>query len=96
MPNLNDLNALHLPTGSCPQQMIMSAGKRHPLRPVKPDGEVYRRFDARLGMWVSLRTLDIEQDLVRFNCWQNNPRVASFWQEAVSYTHLTLPTNREV
>ncbi|WPN45855.1 GNAT family N-acetyltransferase [Pseudomonas sp. P8_241] len=105
MPNLNDLNALHRPTGSSlvahetetrlspqpcpgdsptgnyPQQMVMSAGKRHPLRPVKPDGEVYRRFDARLGVWVSLRTLDIEKDLARFNRWQNNPRVASFWQE---------------
>jgi RimJ/RimL family protein N-acetyltransferase len=28
-----------------------------------------------------LRTLEIEQDLARFNRWQNSPRVASFWQE---------------
>jgi len=68
-------------SGSYPQQMIFSADKRHPLRPGKPQGEVYRRFDARLGARVSLRTLDIEQDLARFNRWQNNPRVASFWQE---------------
>ena len=85
MPNLNDVNAQHLPTGSYPQLMVMSPGKCHPLRPVKPCGEVYRRFDARLGAWVSLRTLDIEQDLARFNCWQNNPRVASFWQEEGSF-----------
>ncbi|MDZ5434301.1 GNAT family N-acetyltransferase [Pseudomonas fluorescens] len=68
-------------TSSYPQQMVISGGKRHPLRPVKPQGEVYRRFDARLGAWISLRTVDIDQDLARFNRWQNSPRVASFWQE---------------
>jgi hypothetical protein len=40
-------------TGSYPQQMVISHGKRHPLRPAKPRGEVYRRFDARLGAWIS-------------------------------------------
>jgi len=68
-------------TSSYPQQLVISGGKRHPLRPVKPRGEVYRRFDARLGTWISLRTVDIDLDLARFNRWQNNPRVASFWQE---------------
>ncbi|MEX3777204.1 GNAT family N-acetyltransferase [Pseudomonas sp. MYb118] len=68
-------------TGSYPQQMVLSAGKRHPLRPVKPRGEVYRRFDTRLGAWISLRTVDIELDLARFNRWQNSSRVANFWQE---------------
>lgn len=67
--------------GSYPQQMVISGGKRHPLRPLKPRGEVYRRFDARLGAWISLRTVDIDLDLARFNRWQNSPRVASFWQE---------------
>jgi acetyl CoA:N6-hydroxylysine acetyl transferase len=68
-------------TPSYPQQMVISGGKRHPLRPLKPRGEVYRRFDARLGAWISLRTVDIDLDLARFNRWQNSPRVASFWQE---------------
>ncbi|MFL7962906.1 Protein N-acetyltransferase, RimJ/RimL family [Pseudomonas sp. NFIX10] len=68
-------------SGSYPQQMVITDGRRHPRRPMKPRGEVYRRFDARLGAWVSLRTLEIEQDLERFNRWQNSPRVASFWQE---------------
>lgn len=68
-------------TGSYPQQMVISDGKRHPLRPVKPRGEVYRRFDARLKAWISLRTVDIDLDLERFNRWQNSARVASFWQE---------------
>ncbi|MBK4991494.1 GNAT family N-acetyltransferase [Pseudomonas sp. S36] len=64
-----------------PQQMRITDGKRHPQRAPKPRGEVYRRFDARLGSWVSLRTLEIEHDLERFNRWQNDPRVEAFWQE---------------
>lgn len=64
-----------------PEQMIISAGKRHPRRALKPRGEVYRRYDTRLGAWVSLRALEIDTDLERFNRWQNHPRVAAFWQE---------------
>ncbi|MBC9250732.1 acetyltransferase [Pseudomonas alcaligenes] len=65
-----------------PQQMVMHAsGRRHPRRAPKPVGEVYRRFDAKLGAWISLRTLDIDSDLERFNRWQNSARVAAFWQE---------------
>lgn len=65
-----------------PQSLVMDAsGRRHPRRAPKPLGEAYRRFDARLGAWISLRSLDIEADLQRFNRWQNHPRVAAFWQE---------------
>lgn len=70
--------------GSYPQQMVISGGKRHPARAPKPRGEVYRRYDARLGAWISLRTVEIDVDLARFNRWQNSPRVASFWQESGS------------
>lgn len=69
------------PTAAFPQQLQMTDGKRHPRRAPKPVGEVYRRFDPRIQAWISLRTLDVEQDLARFNRWQNNPRVANFWQE---------------
>ncbi len=69
---------------SYPQQMIISGGKRHPYRAPKPCGEVYRRFDARLGAWISLRTVEIDHDLALFNRWQNSPRVMSFWQESGS------------
>ncbi|MBB6342365.1 RimJ/RimL family protein N-acetyltransferase [Pseudomonas fluvialis] len=65
-----------------PQLMVMHpTGRRHPRRAPKPVGEVYRRFDATLGAWISLRTLDIDADLERFNRWQNSARVAAFWQE---------------
>ena len=62
----------------------MTATTSHPQRPAKPQGEVYRRFDPRLGAWISLRTLDIELDLERFNRWQNTPRVLAFWDEGGS------------
>ena len=64
-----------------PQQMIISNGKRHPVRAPKPRGEVYRRFDARLGAWISLRTLEIDVDLAPSNRRQNSARVAVFSEE---------------
>ena len=67
-----------------PQQMTISGGKRHPLRAPKPAGEIYRRFDPRLGAWISLRTLAIDTDLERFSRWQNAPRVLEFWEEGGS------------
>lgn len=54
------------------------------IRPAKPVGEVYRRFDGRLATSISLRALDVDLDLERFNRWQNNPRVLQFWQEGGS------------
>jgi len=62
-----------------PQSLPVTASPS--LRPPKPAGEVYRRYDAQLGAWISLRTLDVDHDLERFHRWQNNPRVAQFWQE---------------
>ncbi|MCW2271584.1 acetyl CoA:N6-hydroxylysine acetyl transferase [Pseudomonas sp. JUb96] len=47
----------------------------------KPQGELYRRYDEHLGLWFSLRTLDIDADLALFNRWQNTTRVAPFWDE---------------
>lgn len=51
-------------------------------RPTKPQGEVFRRYDETLDMWISFRTLEIEQDLALYHRWQNIPRVAAFWDEA--------------
>ncbi|KAF1072458.1 MAG: N(6)-hydroxylysine O-acetyltransferase [Pseudomonas citronellolis] len=71
----------HAGQAAYPQVFRLDGGQRHPLRPAKPQGEVYRRFDARLGSWISLRALDIDADLERFNRWQNDPRVLAFWEE---------------
>lgn len=67
-----------------PEVIVKPGDTRHPVRPPKPMGEVYRRFDARLGSWISFRTLDISADLERFNRWQNTPRVEAFWEEGGS------------
>lgn len=65
-----------------PETLTMTHQVRHPVRPPKPRGEVYRRYDPRLQSWISFRTLDPSQDLARFNRWQNKPRVNEFWEEA--------------
>lgn len=66
-----------------PVTMIMDeSGRRHPRRRAKPAGEVYRRFDTGIQAWVSMRTLDIEEDLHRFMRWQNSERVAAFWEQS--------------
>lgn len=65
-----------------PEMLVMDNHVRHPVRPPKPVGEVYRRYDARLGSWISFRTLEVDRDLERFNRWQNKPRVNEFWEEA--------------
>ncbi len=67
-----------------PQLFAVAGGVRYPQRPPTPKGEVYRRFDNRLGQWISLRTLDVDTDLERFNRWQNDPRVSAFWEETGS------------
>lgn len=66
-----------------PVTMTMDAsGRRHPVRPAKPSGEVYRRYDHGIQAWVSLRMLDIDTDLERFMRWQNSERVAAFWEQS--------------
>ena len=67
-----------------PLQYRMTDGKRHPLRPLKPQGEVYRRYIPWLQATLSFRRLDVERDLAHFNRWMNDPVVAHFWQETGS------------
>lgn len=64
-----------------PQQPILSDGRRHPRRPPKPDGTVYRRHIPWLDATLSLRVIDPDIDLERFNRWMNDPVVAHFWEE---------------
>lgn len=56
-------------------------GQRHPLRPPKPSGLVYRRYIPWLGSTLNFRRVVIDKDLQRFNRWMNDPVVAAFWQE---------------
>lgn len=54
---------------------------RHPLRPPKPEGLVYRRRILWLDQTLTLRAASLA-DLATFHRWQNDPRVAAFFEEA--------------
>ncbi|WP_232629745.1 GNAT family N-acetyltransferase [Methylobacterium sp. Leaf118] len=69
------------PSGQTPLAYVMTGEKRHPQRPPKPVGEVYRRHMPRFKAEFSLRTVDIEADLETFNRWMNLDSVAEFWNE---------------
>ncbi|UAW64557.1 acetyltransferase [Mycoavidus sp. HKI] len=53
-----------------------------PVRPARPQGEVYRRYDVQIKRTISFRLVDVEQDAERFTCWMNSPRVNAFWEMA--------------
>ncbi|MCR4264867.1 GNAT family N-acetyltransferase [Nitratireductor sp. ZSWI3] len=53
-----------------------------PLRPPRPDGLMYERWLAELGLTVSLRPIDRRSDLPLFHHWMNQGRVAYFWELA--------------
>lgn len=60
----------------------MTAGKRHPRRPPKPEGLAYARFIPWLGQVVSFRAASLDSDLHVVHRWMNDPRVAAAWSEA--------------
>ena len=63
-----------------PLHYTVSDGKRHPVRAPYSNGEVYQRFVPELGQCFSLRTVEPTRDVDVFHAWQNNPRVAAFWE----------------
>ena len=65
-----------------PLMYVFSQGRRHPLRPPKPQGMVYSRYITWLGATLTFRTIDMTADLEHFNRWMNEPDVVAFWQEA--------------
>ncbi|MCP1198309.1 GNAT family N-acetyltransferase [Notoacmeibacter sp. MSK16QG-6] len=63
-------------------------GRDHPRRPAKPAGRFYERFDRDGGCAVSFDVLEIGSHLALFHKWQNDPRVAYFWEEDKSEEEL--------
>lgn len=53
-----------------------------PLRPPRPNGEVYRRFDPRIRHTLSFRLPQPHRDGAQFTGWMNTPRVNAFWEMA--------------
>ncbi|WP_075258411.1 GNAT family N-acetyltransferase [Herbaspirillum camelliae] len=80
-------NWLVQPQAPLPLRHCISAGKRHPQRPAKPAGTVYRRHIPWLGQTLSLRAFEGQDDLVRLNRWMNDPDVAYFWEEQGDLDH---------
>lgn len=78
------LAASWLPRGAAPcypLDYLMTGERRHPRRPPKPTGVVYRRTIPWLSATLSFRVATEELDSVRLNRWMNDPVVAEFWQE---------------
>lgn len=69
------------PTPPWPSLWQSGPNGRHPVRPPKPVGALYRRYIPWLGQYIELRAADMG-DLETFHRWQNNPRVAEFFEEA--------------
>ncbi len=51
-----------------------------PVRPHIPDGVVYQRQIPALNEVFSLRKATLEEDGERFHRWQNEPRIAKYWE----------------
>lgn len=60
----------------------------YPVRPVRPEGEVYRRYDPQIKRTLSFRLADVERDATRFTRWMNEPRVNAFWEMAAPQPEL--------
>ncbi len=63
-------------------------GGRHPLRPHIGDGLLFEKYLPELQAVFSLRRAEVERDGELFHRWQNDPRVAQFWEEARSREEL--------
>lgn len=60
----------------------------HPVRQIPFEGRVYSRFVPQINATLSFRRLDLEKDLDLFVEWQNQPRVAFYWEMAQSKEEL--------
>lgn len=54
----------------------------YPVRPARPEGEVYRRYDPQIKRTLSFRVADVTQDSACLTRWMNEPRVNAFWEMA--------------
>ncbi|MCV2401576.1 acetyltransferase [Marinomonas sp. C2222] len=67
-----------------PHKQVLSNQGYHPIRPKPQKGELYRRYIPQLQQEIALYGLELEEHLELFHKWQNNARVAVFWDQADS------------
>lgn len=60
----------------------------YPVRPLRPEGEVYRRYNPQIKHTLSFRLVDAAQDAARFTRWMNIPRINAFWGMAAPQVEL--------
>jgi len=60
----------------------------YPVRPARPEGEIYRRYDPQITRTLSFRVADVAEDAARFTRWMNAPRVNAFWEMAAPQPEL--------
>ncbi|WP_233407777.1 GNAT family N-acetyltransferase [Marinomonas spartinae] len=64
-----------------PHKPVLTKAGYHPMRPAPQQGELYRRYLPELQQHISLLGLNLDEHLALFNKWQNNDRVAAFWDQ---------------
>lgn len=70
-------------------------GGRHPRRPRVADGLLYQKYLPATGELFELRRAEVARDGELFHRWQNQPRVAAFWEEARSREELDAYLQRQ-
>lgn len=70
------------------QVMMMTDGRRHPVRAANKAGVYYRRYAADINKTISFRRIDIEKDLNLFHQWHNQPSVYDLWDLNKSHEEL--------
>lgn len=64
------------------EKWVRTAERPHPFRGDRKTGLFYERYAPAIGKTVSFRGVDPEKDVDTFHQWQNQPRVAFFWELA--------------
>ena len=59
---------------------MKSSENKDEIRPVMPEGVLYRRQQPLTGNILTLETLSVEKHLDVFHKWHNDPRVYDFWE----------------
>lgn len=67
-----------------PEFPVTTGGIRHPVRPRKRRGALYKRFIPWIDQTLAFHVADEERDIEHFHRWMNEPRVAAIWDECGS------------